>query len=91
RKLLQGGGLKIGLIHGDGMRRAARQRAEEAFRDFQPQVIVFGHTHQPLCVYSGKTLLFNPGSCVDPRGAGGPSYGILHLDSAGITGEIIFL
>ena len=91
RKLLQGGGLKLGLIHGDGMRRAARQRAEEAFRDFQPQVIVFGHTHQPLCVYSGKTLLFNPGSCVDPRGAGGPSYGILHLDSAGITGEIIFL
>lgn len=91
RKLLQSGGLKIGLIHGDGMRMAARQRAEEAFRDVQPQVIVFGHSHQPRCTYSGDTLLFNPGSCVDPRWAGGPSYGILHLNSAGVTGEIIYL
>lgn len=91
RKLLQGGGLQIGLIHGDGMRRTTRQRAEEAFRDFQPQVIVFGHSHQPVCTYTGNTLLFNPGSCVDPRRAGRPSYGLLHLDSGGVNGEIIYL
>jgi putative phosphoesterase len=30
-KLLQTGGLTIGLIHGDGMRGSTQQRAEEAF------------------------------------------------------------
>ncbi len=92
KKLLQAGGLAIGLIHGDGMRRTTRQRAEEAFRKFRPQVIVFGHSHQPHCAYSDDTLMFNPGSCVDPRWAGRPSYGILQVEpGAGVCGEIVYL
>ncbi len=92
RKLLQLGSLQIGLIHGDGMRRATRQRAEEAFREYQPQAVVFGHSHQPLCDYSGNRLMFNPGSCVDPRRAGRPSYGILKVDRrGGVFGEIFYL
>ena len=92
RKLLQLGSLQIGLIHGDGMRRATRQRAEEAFREYQPQAVIFGHSHQPLCDYSGNMLMFNPGSCVDPRWAGRPSYGILEVDrSDGVFGEIFYL
>lgn len=91
-KLLQTGGLAIGLIHGDGMRGSTQQRAEEALANCRPQVIVFGHSHQPLCTYSGDTLMFNPGSCVDPRWAGRPSYGILQVEpSGGVTGEIIYL
>lgn len=93
RKLLQLGSLQIGLIHGDGMRRAPRKRAEEAFRDLQLQVILFGHSHEPLCEYrEDGTLMFNPGSCTDPRWAGRPSYGILHIDPGStIYGEIIYL
>ncbi|HOL15343.1 MAG TPA: metallophosphoesterase [Bacillota bacterium] len=92
RKLLHAGGLTIGLIHGDGLRRSTRQRAEEAFREFRPQVIVFGHSHQPLCEYSGNTLMFNPGSCVDPRWSGRPSYGILQVKRGGaVRGELLYL
>jgi putative phosphoesterase len=87
-KLLHVGGYRIGLVHGDGVRWTTRRRAEEAFAGLEPAVIVFGHSHRPLCEKSGELLLFNPGSCVDPRGAGRPSYGILHLSSSGIFGEI---
>ena len=41
----------------------------------QPDICVFGHTHQPRAEWFGKTLLFNPGSAGPrrfklPRGAG---------------------
>lgn len=91
RKLLQCGALQIGLIHGDGWHRTTLQRVEEAFAGLSPAAIVFGHSHQPLCRCSGAALLFNPGSCVDPRQARRPSYGLLHLSASGITGEIIYL
>ncbi len=90
-KLLECGEVRIGLIHGDGLRRRPRKRAEEAFRDCGVQAIVFGHSHQPLCERSEETLLFNPGSCTDPRRAGRPSCGILHLSGGAVEGEIIYL
>lgn len=91
RKLLVGGGLKMGLIHGDGLFRQPRKRALEVFSGLRPQVIVFGHSHRPLCEYSGETLLFNPGSCVDPRWEDRPSCGLLYPGADGVTGEIIYL
>jgi putative phosphoesterase len=41
----------------------------------QPDICVFGHTHQPKVEWFGKTLLFNPGSAGPkrfklPRGVG---------------------
>ena len=91
RVLLECGGQQIGLIHGDGWRRQPRERAEAVFSRLRPQAIVFGHSHEPLCEYAGETLLFNPGSCTDPRRGQGPSCGILHLDRNTIRGEIISL
>jgi uncharacterized protein len=32
-----------------------------------PDVLIFGHSHQPECRWVGSTLLFNPGSPTDPR------------------------
>lgn len=90
-KLLQCGGVQIGLIHGDGLHRNSRKRAEEVFSGLRPEVIVFGHSHQPLCEHSGGTLYFNPGSCTDPRRAQGSSCGILHLGGGTVTGEIVSL
>ena len=89
KKLLQLGGLQIGMIHGDGWRGTVLQRARDAFEEIKPQAIVFGHSHQPLCRRFGGTLLFNPGSPVDPRRARRPSYGLLELSRDGITGEIV--
>lgn len=88
KKLLYVNDFKIGLIHGDGQRWTTPRRAEEAFAGLDPALIVFGHSHRPLYEEGRKTLLFNPGSCIDPRGAGRPSYGILQLSAESITGEI---
>jgi putative phosphoesterase len=91
RKLIRAGDLTIGLIHGDGRGGKTLKRAEEAFKGLGTQVIVFGHSHQPLCEYSDDILMFNPGSCIDPRWAGRPSYGMLNCNHSSVFGEIIYL
>lgn len=91
QKLICSGRIKIGLVHGDGSGHTARQRALAAFSSFKPQVIVFGHSHQPLCEYAEGILLFNPGSAVDPRRARRGSCGLLLIEDARVRGEIFYL
>ncbi len=49
--------------------------------------VIFGHTHEPLCLRRGNILLFNPGSVARPR-VGGFSYGIIELDDGKSKGEL---
>jgi predicted phosphodiesterase len=44
-------------------------------QEIQPDICIFGHTHQPKAEWFSKTLLFNPGSAGPqrinlPRGVG---------------------
>lgn len=89
KKILHLGGYKIGLIHGDGARGSTPDRAYHAFVDDEVDCVVFGHSHQPLCEYRQRVLMFNPGSPTDWRGLPQPSYGLLYLED-GIYGEIIY-
>lgn len=51
-------------------------------------VFLFGHTHQPLVDWRGKTLFLNPGSI----GAGHrPTYGVLTLEPERVDGRIVLL
>jgi putative phosphoesterase len=62
------GGLKIGLIHGCfGSGSTAQDKAFNALADQAPDIIVFGHSHQPYWGWHGGILLFNPGSAADKR------------------------
>lgn len=73
-----GPGWRVGLIHGDtGVGSRTPQRARSAFRD--PDVVVFGHSHQPLCAEQDGVLLLNPGSPTDHRFAPWPSCAVLVL------------
>ncbi|HHX87645.1 MAG TPA: YfcE family phosphodiesterase [Firmicutes bacterium] len=90
RKLIQAGEVLIGLLHGDGDRAAAVQKARASFPGYNPRVIVFGHTHRPYNQHREGVLMFNPGSPVDPRGAAGPSCGLLTINGSRVTGEIIY-
>jgi|YNPMSStandDraft_1061717.scaffolds.fasta_scaffold03518_5 hypothetical protein len=58
-------GVRIGLIHGYGSPAETRRRVEEAFRDENPKLIVYGHTHQPLVEEVGDVTWLNPGSPTD--------------------------
>lgn len=102
-QVLEFGGVRIGLIHGNRDSRTEiveRVRGilrpweyTQAYFDYilsrftNVDAIVFGHTHLPYAKIHNGVFLFNPGSLV-PR-AGEPSVGLLEIDTRGIRGRII--
>jgi len=66
-RLLTLAGYRIGLTHGHlGRGRTTPDRAFNTFKD-RADVIVFGHSHQPLQAEKHGVLLLNPGSPTDKR------------------------
>ena len=53
-------------------------------------IVVFGHTHEPLCEYYDDTLLINPGSPSRPRGGSAACFAVLTLE-AGKTPEVEYI
>ena len=43
-------------------------------------VVLFGHTHVPLCLEEEGVLYLNPGSLTSPRGGSHASYAILEIE-----------
>ncbi|UCE65531.1 MAG: metallophosphoesterase family protein [Candidatus Zixiibacteriota bacterium] len=88
-RIIEISGVKIALSHGWGGQTETVQRVK---RDFEGKVDValFGHTHSPYHAKSDGTVFFNPGSLSQSR-RGPDSFGLLHLDSEGIWGEVIEL
>ena len=50
-----------------------------AFKEDNPDIIIFGHSHKPMNELIGTTLFFNPGSATDAA-AGDNSYGIIEIN-----------
>lgn len=71
-------GLRVGVVHDSG---PARGRAGRLRRRFpECEVVVFGHSHVPLCATGeGEQLLFNPGSPTDRRLQPSPTFGLLEV------------
>ena len=72
RVVITAGTRRILLIHGHLAKTAiitARQAASDTF-----DLLVFGHSHQPLIERAGRTILFNPGSPTERRW--NPHFGI---------------
>jgi uncharacterized protein len=107
RMLIELDGVRIGLVHGDivvpgdndsnphgpSPRPATTTwRAWRSFAGNGVDCVVFGHSHRPLVQNFGRVLMFNPGSCTEPRQAPRPSFGVLtaHRRSP-IEGEVLFL
>ncbi|MCM8813706.1 MAG: metallophosphatase family protein [Candidatus Omnitrophica bacterium] len=89
KKTIKAGKYTIGLIHGWG---SPQSLTPEVLRkEFKHvDVIVFGHTHQPMNQEIDGVLYFNPGSATDAIFAERRTIGILDLDG-GKTGTIITL
>lgn len=92
-RVVQAGGLKIGLTHGHMFAHLPTPRsALRTFAEENVQAVVFGHSHVPLCERQGEVLLFNPGSASRPLGEiKKPSYGLLTVDDGQIEGEIVYV
>ena len=108
RRILTFAGVTVGMIHTHGtlwqyltdkwehLRRGVpfrrfEQRALAAFPE--AGVVLFGHTHYPVCRWAGQQLLCNPGSPVRPIFRHlPPTVALLHFSTEGkVSGEMVFL
>lgn len=83
-------GYRIGLTHGH--RGPGRTTPERAWRTFggRMDVVVFGHSHQPLDQWRESCLLLNPGSPTDKRRERRYSLAILTLTEEINSGIVYF-
>lgn len=82
-------GYKILLTHGHlhGVK-TDLTRLGMSGREQGVQLVVFGHTHEPLSTDWYEVKLFNPGSLSIERSHRGPSYGIIEISESGINAVI---
>ncbi|MDG5471898.1 metallophosphoesterase [Jeotgalibacillus sp. ET6] len=73
------GSLTIGVTHGDGKGKTTEQRAMDQFKDANPDLLIFGHSHIPVKKKVNGTVLFNPGSPTDKRKQKQFSFGHLQI------------
>ncbi|TRZ94174.1 metallophosphoesterase [bacterium] len=72
-------GFKIGIMHGWGAPLNLIDVLKTAFKEDNPDIIIFGHSHKPMNELIGTTLFFNPESATDAA-AGDNSYGIIEIN-----------
>ena len=78
-RLLERDGVRILMLHGHtrGVK-SSPLAAQYAAREWDANVLLFGHTHCPLVDYDGTLYTMNPGSIGDPLR---PTYGILTIEN----------
>lgn len=90
RKILEIGGARIGLVHGDGRSGTTPGRSRAAFAGEPVDVVCFGHSHQPLCERRDGVWLVNPGSPTDKRRERRYSYALLEVERGRIAPRLVF-
>jgi len=81
----EAGGIEIGLVH------VLPESGAAGLFDSAPALLIFGHTHRPFVGTRGKTLLLNPGSAFDRRGAPAHTVAIVEIDPGGPKARIVEL
>lgn len=80
KKLLEVGRLKIGLIHGLGPPAGLRKRIVSKYF-VKPDLIIYGHTHEPFDGTEGGIRFINPGSPNDKKFASVNTVGLLFIEN----------
>ena len=81
------GDVTIGMLHNSGAAKGRRERMRRMFPGCR--VVVFGHSHIPLCEDAGGLLLLNPGSAGDPRRLKIPTVALLEITGGQPTARIV--
>ncbi len=87
-RAIEVGGLTIHVSHGHEL---GRPTAELALGRYAGDVLVFGHTHRALAVWSGERLVVNPGAAGPRRFDLAPSVARLTIADGRAAVEIISL
>lgn len=89
KEILRINGHKIGIYHGHGQsNKSAIDRAYEIFKNDKVDIIIFGHSHQPIIKTINKTLMLNPGSPTSKRTEKWYSIIILELEKDFVNAEL---
>ncbi len=83
-------GKKIWLTHGHhySVKQGVRELVEWS-RQYEIDIVIYGHTHVPDNQWDEQLLIFNPGSAAQPRFGYG-TCGVLEINHEGkIAGQII--
>ena len=88
RKIVEVGGVRIGMVHGDSPRGTAVETALRSFAADNLDVIAFGHSHLALCERRDDFWLLNPGSPTDRRRSPYFSYAELEIAGRRITPKL---
>ena len=89
RRLIELGGVRIGLIHDAGPARGRLARMRREFAD--ADAVVFGHSHLPLHEGDDAFQIFNPGSPTERRRAPAHTMGLAEVTGASIRFEVVTL
>ncbi|GAC1373010.1 MAG: metallophosphoesterase [Actinomycetota bacterium] len=83
------GGVALGMVHDSGAASGRRERMRRLFPGCR--VVIFGHSHQPLCEDRAGLLLLNPGSACDPRRAKIPTVALLEISAGEPAARLVQL
>ena len=78
----------IGVFHGEGTPQGLLDKVKSEFKSSKVDMVIFGHSHQPMNEKIDGVLYFNPGSPNDLVFAPYRSYGILEITDK-ISGKIV--
>ncbi len=79
RQIIKLGAFSVGLFHGEGPPKTIFAGVKEEFKNDKVDIVIFGHSHNPLHHKEGNVLYFNPGSPNDTVFAPYCSYGIIEI------------
>jgi len=89
RRVWEGDGVRIGMVHDAGAARGRLRRMRAAFPDCA--AVVFGHSHIPLHQEADGFAIFNPGSPTERRRSPHHTMGIATVENGQITFELVEL
>lgn len=75
-------------VHGHNHDRLSARKYAES-RDGEADVILFGHSHEPLIERGRSSILFNPGSATDRRWYDHFGVGLIHVTADRIEPELV--
>ncbi len=79
RRVVEAGGLLIGMVHDAGPAHGRAERLVQAFPGCA--AVIYGHTHLPEASQAADTWVLNPGSPTERRSA--PHHSMIVLEVAG--------
>lgn len=88
KRIVELEGVRIGMVHDSGRSAGREARLQRMFPDCQ--VVVFGHSHEPMDAPGADgQLLFNPGSATQRRRQPVATFGLLRLEGGAVQAHAV--